>query len=88
MLLDQKQVRYILILDFSLLREKDCLLVAVKGVQKGFLHNLQSTGSLALIHPSKLYQEAIRLGLSPLFTDAPNDISISEVSIAFRNMYI
>lgn len=63
------------------------MLVAVKGVQKAFLQNLQSTGSLALIQPSKLYQEAIRLGLSPLFTDAPNDIFISEVSIAFQRKF-
>lgn len=73
-------------LEFSVLREKDYGLFAVKGVQKTFLQKLQSTGPVILIQPSKLYQEAIGLGLNPLFIDVPSDISVSEVSIILYNL--
>lgn len=68
-----------LLLDFSVLRDKDVSLIAVRGVQKAFLHHLQVTGPLAVLQPVKLYQEITRLGLTPLFTDVLSEHSINEV---------
>lgn len=77
--LPQYQHCFICSLDFSILRDKDCSLIRVRGVQKAFLQQLQSTGPFALIQPFKLHQEVIDLGLNPLFTDVPSDSSMSEV---------
>lgn len=67
------------VLDFKVLRDTDFSQIAMKGVQKTFLQQLQSAGPLALIQPFKPYQEAVRLGLSPLFVDTATHQSVNLV---------
>lgn len=57
----------------------NCLTVTVKGMQKAFLKQLQAAGPLAFIKPFKLYRDAVMLGFSPLFLDAPTT-SVNVVS--------
>lgn len=71
----------IAILDFCALSENDISFINNRGSQRTLLHHIEYGGPSVLIRPTEFCNQALTLGLIPLFIDTPNILTTSLVGV-------